>query len=524
MIATIVEQSKRNVECYVFQQSRFLPACLLLGLLVFIAQAANADEWKILPTLDLTETYTDNLRLQPKALQESAFITQISPGLSIVRDGPRFKLDLNYVLQNSYYSGDQHDSRTNHLLHGIVKSQLIDNLFFLDAKADITQQNLTPFGQVAETNLNLINNRSEIQTYSIAPFLKKEIGDHILTELRYARDSVNSNAGQNVDSKANTWQFGIGNSKADQVLQWGFRYVNQRINYVSQAPLTMESLTADVNLRLTPLFRLTATSGYEKNDYVSLSQKPEGYFWSSGFIWTPTERTNFTANIGHRYFGSTSSISISQRARTSVWSFGYHEDVSTTRGQYLLPATNNTASFLNQLWQTLIPDANARQQIVSNFIRDTGLPLALAQPVNTLTNQVFLQKNLQASVAIAGVRNTAVINLFNNVRESLSTGLLDTSLNPGLLNNVRQLGANTLWNWKMSPRSNATLDFSYIKNDSRDGGVREYNRIARTSFSRQMQEKLKATLEFRRVWKNSDIFSGNYDESAITLYLLIGLK
>lgn len=130
MIATIVEQSKRNVECYVFQQSRFLLACLLLGLLVFIAQAANADEWKILPTLDLTETYTDNLRLQPKALQESAFITQISPGLSIVRDGPRFKLDLNYVLQNSYYSGDQHDSRTNHLLHGIVKSQLIDNLFF----------------------------------------------------------------------------------------------------------------------------------------------------------------------------------------------------------------------------------------------------------------------------------------------------------------------------------------------------------------------------------------------------------
>lgn len=521
MIATTVEQSS----LFFSHSPNNIPAAMLVaGTLFFIPCLSVAQEWKIAPTIDLTETYTDNLRLQPKGQRENAFITQLSPGVSIVRNGPHLKFDLNYVLQNSYYSGDQHDHRSNNLLHANAKTQLLDDLFFLDGKADITQQNLTPFGQVADANFNLIDNRTEVRTYSVAPYFRKNFNNELIGELRYVRDSVNSSAQRNTNSDANTVQFGIASGSAFKTIEWGLSYNNQHIDYARQAPLTMETATINAGFRVTPLFKLTATSGYEKNDYVTLSKKPEGFFWSGGFVWTPTERTNFTANLGHRYFGSTSSVTISQRARTSVWSLGYHEDVTTTRGQYLLPATNDTSRFLNQLWQAIIPDQDTRQRIVDNFIRDAGLPTALAQPVNTLTNQVFLQKNLQASVAIAGARNTAVLNFFNNSREALSSGPLDSVLNSSLLNNVRQTGANALWNWKISQRSNTTFDVSYIKSNSVDIHVKEYNRIFRTAFSRQLQEKVKATLELRHVSKNSDLASGNYDENAATFYLLIGLN
>jgi uncharacterized protein (PEP-CTERM system associated) len=520
MIATTVE----SIQDFILPLRERLNFLSILCALMFSPAVVQAEDWKIIPSVDLTETYTDNLRLQTKGHEESAFITQASPGIIISRNGARFKLDLNYVLQNSYYSGNQHDTRTNNLLHADAKASLIEDLFFLDSRADITQQNLTPFGQVADANFNLIDNRTEVRTYSFAPYFRKNFNNQFSSELRYVRDSATSSRQGNIDSKGDTFKFSVVSGTAFKVVDWGFSYDNQHIDYVSQAPLKMEVATINADFRLSPVFKLTATSGYEKNSYISLNTKPEGFFWTGGFVWTPTERTNFTANIGHRYFGSTSSVSISQRARTSVWSLGYHEDVATTRGQYLLPATNDTANFLNQLWQSIIPDQDTRQRIVDNFIRDAGLPTALAQPVNTLTNQVFLQKNLQASVAITGVRNTALLNFFNNSREALSSGALESVLNQGLSNNVRQLGANALWNWKISERSNATLDLGYIKSDSPNSGIKEHNKIFRTSFSRQLQEKVKATLEFRRVLKDSNLASGNYDENAVTFYLLIGFN
>lgn len=521
MIATTVEQSIQNF-ILLFRE---IPNLLLaFCFFAFVPSVVQAENWKIIPSVDLTESYSDNLRLQTKGLEESAFITQVSPGIIISRVGPRFKFDLNYVLQNSYYSGNQHDTRTNNLLHANAKASLIEDLFFLDSKADITQQNLTPFGQVADANFNLIDNRTEVRTYSLAPYFRKNFNNQFSSELRYVRDSATSSRVGNIDSKGDTFKFGVVSGTAFKTVDWGFNYDHQYIDYANQAPLKMEIATINAGFRVSSVFKLTATSGYEKNSYISLSSKPEGFFWTGGFVWTPTERTNFTANIGHRYFGSTSSVSISQRARTSVWSFGYHEDVATTRGQYLIPATNDTSNFLNQLWQSIIPDQDTRQKIVDNFIRDSGLPTALAQPVNTLTNQVFLQKNLQASVAITGARNTALLNFFNNSREALSSGALGSVLNPGLLDNVRQIGANALWNWKISQRSNASLDLGYIKSDSPNSGIKEHNKIFRTSFSRQLQEKVKATLEFRRALKDSNLASGNYDENAVTFYLLIGLN
>ena len=206
----------------------------------------------------------------------------------------------------------------------------------------------------------------------------------------------------------------------------------------------------------------------------------------------------------------------------SVWSLGYNEDVTTTRGQFLLPATNDTSAFLNQLWQSSISDAATRQQRVDNFIRDSGLPAALAQPVNTFTNQVFLQKSLQGSVGITGVKNTIVFNLFNNIREPLSTGGLDAVLNPSLLRKIKQTGVNGLWNFQFSPRTNASFNAGYSKAETLETTLADNTKSFRASISRQLQQKLKASLELRRLQRTSTIVAGNYKENAITLYVYLG--
>lgn len=486
----------------------------------------RAAEWKFIPTVGLAETHTDNVRLMVDGKNESANITQISPGLAVTANGQRIKLKADYVLQNSYYSGVTSETKTNHFLRANATISFVKNLFFIDGNANITQQNLTPFGQVSDNNFTLSNNKVEVKTYNVAPYFRHNFDNKFTGELRYSYDSVVSSASTqskfNPNSTSDNVHFNLVSGSAFKTANWGVNYHVQNIHFERQAPLEAEMLTFNFAYNVSSLFKATATAGHEKNTYVSIGEKPPGNFGTVGFAWSPSQRTNLVFNAGQRFFGKTFGLTFNQRARMSVWSLGYNEDVTTTRGQFLLPATNDTSAFLNQLWQSTISDPATRQQRVDNFIRDSGLPAALAQPVNTFTNQVFLQKSLQGSVGITGVKNTVVFNLFNNIREPLSTGGLDAVLNPSLLRKIKQTGVNGLWNFQFSPRTNASLNAGYSKAETLETTLADNTKSFRASISRQLQQKLKASLELRRLQRSSTIVAGNYKENAITLYVYLG--
>lgn len=499
----------------------------VISVLFFTAGSAAAADWKLVPTIGVTETYTDNVRLAKEGTEQSAFVTQFSPSLTVMATGQRLKLQANYVLQNSYYSGSTSETKTNHLLSANAQAALIQDLFFLDGNANISQQNLSPFGQVSENNFNLSNNRVEVKTYSISPFIRRNFDNEFTSELRYGHDSVSTGSLLSSNSRSDSLRFSLNSGIAFKTINWGVNYSHQNTYFDQQRSLTTETATVNAGYQVTPLFRLTSTAGHESNSYVSLGDKPPGGFWTLGFVWNPTQRTNVIVSAGQRFYGKTQGLTLNHRARMSVFSLGYSEDVTTTRGQFLVPATNNTSGFLNQLWQTTIPDATTRQQTIDNFIRDSGLPSALAQPINTFSNQVFLQKSLQGSIALNGAQNTVVVSVFNTLREplSISPGAVIT---PGQLDKNRQIGINALWNWRLSSRTNANLSLGYVEAkvvNPKDRTITEDKNISKTfraSISRQLQPKLKATLEARHLQGSSNLLFGNYTENAITLYLFLG--
>lgn len=523
MVATTAE----NLGVFKYVRIVWYGVVFVSSLFLFAAETAMAAEWKLIPSLDLTETYSDNVRLAINGAEQSAYITQVSPGFAVTASGQRLKLQANYIMQNSYYSGVNNETTINHLLHANANAVLIQDIFFLDGNASITQQNMSPFGQVAENNFNLSNNRTEVRTYSFSPYFSRNFNNYFSGELRYIHDSVISGSLLSSDSQSDSLRFGLSSGSAFKTINWGLNYSHQNFHYDNLPASTSELATVSLGYQISPLFRLTSTGGHEKNTNVTLGEKPPGSFWTAGFIWTPTSRTNLTFNTGQRFFGKTYSLSLSHRARMSVFSLGYNEDVTTTRGQFLIPATNSTSAFLNQLWQSTIPDITNRQQVVDSFIRDSGLPSALAQPINTFTNQVFLQKSLQGSVALTGVQNTLVFTLFNTLREPLSTGV-DAAITPGALNKDRQIGVNALWNLQFSPRTNATVSAARTEvkvidtKESAVIGAKSITKSLRASVSRQLQPKLKATLEVRHIQNDSSLVLGNYHENAITLFLFLG--
>lgn len=515
-------------ECGTCRRFSFPATCSIATAMLLVYSHAGAADWKITPTLSLQETYTDNVTLAPPGLEKSDFITQINPGISLTGTGSRLKLNASYVMQNLVYAEESSRNTMNHILNANANAELVENFFYLDGRAAISQQNISLLGPQAADNVNSTGNRTEVQTYSVSPYLRHSFGNFASTEIRYTHDEVSTGGSGLLNSQADRIQLSLNSGSAFNKLGWGLNYSNSETDYGNTAQTNIQATKTEVvsgNLHysVTPKFRLTATGGYEKNDYDSIGEKPDGSFWTAGFSWAPSARTSINASAGRRFFGDTYSLAASHRSRLTVWSVGYSEDITTTRSQFLIPATIDTASYLNQLWSASMPDPVARQQFIDALIQGNVLPSALSGSVNYLTNRVFLQKRLQASVAMTGAKNTLVLSLFSVLRDAQSPQAQDGVLfnNLALSDKTKQVGGNAFWSWRLSPRTSANINAGYGRNSFPSLGRTDHDKTIRLGLSRQFRAKLNGSVELRRLQRDSSQSGGDYRENAVLASLFM---
>lgn len=506
------------------QDSGYFFLITVVAAMLALPQHAVAAEWLVTPNLDLKETHTDNVRLAPRGSERSDWITQIDPGISLIGNGSRLKFNANYQMQNFLYAKDSRAHTLNHLLNADTNAKLVDEFLFLDGKAAISQQNISALGALAVDNANLTNNRTTVRSYSISPYLRHNFHEIASSELRYTHDAVETTIFGLANRQSDGALFNLESGSAFKTLGWGLDYNKQRTNYNGHTQTVgsagSEAYSGNLRYQITARFALKITGGHEKFDYPSTGQKPEGSTRTAGFAWAPTERTNIEASAGRRYFGDTYMLNASHRTLRTVWNLGYNEDITTTQSQFLVPATINTATFLNNLWSASIPDPALRQQTVDTFIRNMGLPPSLADPVNYLSNRVFLQKRLQASVAVTGAKNTIMLSIFGMSRKAQTSAIMDSALlgtnNFASSDNTRQIGGNVLWNCRVSSRTNVS-----ISADASSTAKQSYLKSLKAGISRQLQPKLGASIDLRRVLQHSDQTGIGYQENAITASLLM---
>ena len=508
--------------------SRKIVQAVTSTILIFPAYSAAAD-WKITPTLNLLETYTDNVTLASRGNEISDFITQINPGVSLTGTGARLKVNLNYTMQNLFYANQNNQNTTMHQLSAGAKATLIKNFFFLDSTANISQQIISLQGPLTTNNENITNNRTNVKTYSISPYILHNFSNFATTQARYTHNAVYTDVGGLSGSQSDTILLSLTSGSAFRKLGWGLNYNKQKIDGLGtlgtlgtlNTSIESEQYMGNLRYRVSSKFSLTGTSGYQKFSYTSIIGQSAGSFWTTGFIWTPSERTNITANTGKAFFGTTYTLMASHHTRRSNWNLSYNQNITTTRDQFMIPATTNTANFLNQLWTSNIPDPVMRQQTVDAFIRNNGLSASIFNPINILTNQFFLQKRLQATVALSGTKNTLVFSMFHMLQEAQTLGNANSALsganNFTLNNNTKQIGGNALWSHQISPRTSANVSAMYIKSNILDTGQEDETKTFTAGLTKLIRPKLNGAVNFRHVERTSNTIQDGaaYRENAI---------
>jgi uncharacterized protein (PEP-CTERM system associated) len=473
--------------------------------------------------MNLIETYSDNVRLGRASNGSGSgdFISQVNPGLSMNGLGPRFNLSLNYTMNNLFYAQHSNLTRTRHQLNAIGTAELIEDMFFVDGRATMSQQNLSLTGPQSLDNINVTGNRADVRTYSISPYLRHRFKDLASAEVRYNLRQVTSDANALFNSQGTGYSFALNSGSAFRTLGWGFNYSNQTVDFTrSNRSVDFERATGTLRYQVTRQFGLIATGGYEKNSFISIRGSPSSPTWSIGFSWTPSERTSIAISGGQRFFGDTYSALARHRTRLTAWEASYDEGI-TTFNQQAGGSMFGMGGALGQLLAGQNP--NLGQDIIqqnTGAILGQGASGAFANPSNFLTNRLFLQKRFLASVAMNGTRNTLAFRLFNMTRQAYSPESVDIGLGNAadlsLLNHTRQSGGNALWSYRISRLTTANVSLGYTRFSFLGADRQDDMMLFSTGLRRQFPEimpNLVGALQVRHNRRNSNQ-GANYQENA----------
>lgn len=496
---------------------RRLMWCLSLsaGFSAWLACPSWAAKWDIVPTLTVVETYTDNLNLSPDDTKQGDWVTQIIPGITVAATGPRARFNLTYAPQITYYARQEQYDQVFHQLNAYANAELVKQLLFIDAGANVTQYNVSLQGPISSSNINNTGNRATAGTAFVSPYILHDFGTTFRTGARYTYTEARSDSTSLTDSVGNRVDLRVASGTAYKLLTWFLDYSKEIIDYESRQTIGSEIISANTKVLVTPTLGLLASAGHE-NYTNNIARAPEGPMWSAGFDWAPSPRTRLIATAGERFYGDVYFLDFKHRTGRTTWSARYNQSITTTRSNLLIPATGSTSGFLDTLFLLQIPDPEARKKAVEDFIARTGLPSSLDSPINVFVDQLFLEKGWSASVGVLGVNNT----LFANVYGLTTAGLDGNLVVPDAPNASIQTGTSLLWNWRLTARNAWNMGAGYSRYEIPfNGQINDLTNVT-MGFTRQFQRRVSGSLGYR--WQHNEVKTpggGGYEENAIIAIL-----
>jgi uncharacterized protein (PEP-CTERM system associated) len=495
---------------------------------LLLAPSARAD-WTFVPTLELRQTYTDNVALQREGQEQGQFVTEITPGMLLKHAGPRLVVNANTQLQ--YFAMQDHDvsgtNRTARRLAADARGKLIDDFLYIDANANRSQQNISPFGQTYVGNTYASANRTEVTTWRVSPYVVHRFDALATLETRYTRDAVDAGRTGLGNTTGDSLSVKLDSGTAFRKVGWGVQVSGQTIDEEVANDTTIKTANANLRYILSPKLSLNAGLGYDSYDYQAVAGKAtSGKAWNTGFTWAPSSRSNVTASLGRRYYGPSRSLKAMHRSRHTVWNINYDDSVSSTRANFLLPAAIDTASLLDDLFRASYPDPAERARAVAAYMAATGLPPSLAQNINYFSNRYSLQKMLRASVAFKEGRTSATFSVYKVRRDALSIRETDSELLGSSLNtindNTSQRGFTSTWDYRLTGRTSLNLVSDISDNESLTTGLTARSSSVRFAARHQLRPKMRASVELRHI--EGAVLGGHaYTENALAASLSMQL-
>lgn len=422
-------------------------------------EATPRRNWYFVPSIELAETYSDNINLARSGREDWDLVTEVTPGLSLHGASARVKADVDYRIQNLFYVHETSRSTVNHRFRGDATAELVDDHWFLDTQAMVTQVAIDPSRDAGNDSINSVP-RTDVYSFRAGPRYQQDLGGYAQVRAGASYGLVRyggSNSGAS-DSRLTQANVGLNSGRRFTRLGWALSYRTREVDRGSSSQVgdfKSEVAVAEVSYALTRQFSVLAQAGDENYEFDTRQRDFEsGTYTAAGFEWRPTRRTRIRALSGDRYQSASvdwrptprtsldanwrdtevgANVGTSWNARAALqlrktrWALSYLEEPGTVQE---LAFNEFAFAFFDPATQTFHPEPGPGR-----------VPVQIDNPFR-LTDEVFIQRRAQLNVGLTAARTTGSLTIYDEEREFTESGEVDTAQ-----------GISTSVNWKFAPRT-----------------------------------------------------------------------
>lgn len=450
--------------------------CLVVSCLCASPLLAHGARWTLVPSISVGQTYSDNIFLDTNDTQRSDAITVVSPGLRLNAEGRSIDLDFAYQAQALYYQEQDESNGIVHALNSQANMDLVENLFYLNAIAQVSQQSSTRSnGLPPDDYITISNDRNQVISTSISPYFERVFYNSYQGLLRYRYDKVvyDNNTADNQDQYLD-FEFNTINTRK-RPFEWSVLYNARKNEFDNGFEWEREHSGAKLGLRTSSTFTILANGGYESNIYRPSLIKEGGSYWLAGFRWQPKSRTSLILRVGERFYGRTGQFEFSHRSKR--WAILVTYDDSFT---------NSSEGLLNE------------QEDEGN------IP---GNPVNpSIVTGVYLERRAELNLNREYGRTNFNFRLFDIERElQLSTDSESIT------------GAELSWDWRVTQKS--SFNMSLRKQTEQVLGLAREDENSTINLGYQYRVGRRARLDasYRYLALDSSDINNNYEQNMYTV-------
>jgi uncharacterized protein (PEP-CTERM system associated) len=372
-----------------------------------------AGEWQPGLRLDGRATLTDNYRLAPSGQEKGDLVLQVTPFMTLRREGDRASVFLDYVPTLYAYTTHWSENYVQHRLDARASLEAVENFFYVDAYAWARPSFFSPFLPGSDGDVGLTDNRIQNWSVGLSPYIRGLLGDGYRYLVRNDNYWTTTNTDASGLALPNQYEMRW-HARLDSPVvgrtNWSADYRYRSADYQSAPGFYEQQARLIGRYRVNPDLTLSVRGGYETNDYAVGSYS--GAIYGGGINWTPTPRTVVSGFAEHRFFGTGYEANVRHRTRMTSWRLRGSRDTQTYRDLVFSLPLGDTRELLDATFQSRIPDPIEREAAVNDFITRSGLPPTLGDPLSFYTNRILVTNSVDFTAGLFGVRNAISFTLF----------------------------------------------------------------------------------------------------------------
>jgi uncharacterized protein (PEP-CTERM system associated) len=420
--------------------------------------------WTIIPSLEIGETYTDNVNLAPPGAEVWDVITTITPGLQLVANTPRLTGSVLYDPQELIFDRGTFPNTLQQRLLGTGRAEILPETLFLDANASIDQEFIRNTGPIGPTTLTTNGNLQTVEAATGSPYLLEHLGPYANSETRYRFATVSVSGNLIAPEQLNEAREILSSGDYFGPFSWALTGDFQKIDRLTGTSdpfggtSSKDALArADFKYPIYGALSAIGGAGYERITDPTLIIEPHGLIWDAGLQYQPNPLFSASATYGRRF----------QQSDIEVDATYHVSPALTGRLIYTEAIQTGPSQIVNNLGLLTVSSSGGliNSQTGSPFVPSIASP-GVPSSAFGIASGAFLEKRFQADITVTRERDSYLFSAY----DAKQSGQNSLVFAPETI-----FGGSIGWTRQLWPDLASSIGASYYRARFEDGSSRVDN-------------------------------------------------